>query len=193
MRIRLGQSLSSLFTFSFLALLTLGCGARTPEPVADVENMQQIQISSSAFAEGQPIPSKYTCDGENLSPPLDWSTIPPGAASLVLIADDPDSPGGTWVHWVVYNIASTLNSLPEGLVIYSGSQGTGLAGNNDFRKVGYGGPCPPRGKPHRYFFKLYALDIQLNLKPGAVKADVEKAMQGHILAQGQLMGKYTRK
>ncbi len=192
MRIWFGKSPPWLFVVSFLAFLVVSCGAGTPEPLSEEDNMQQIQISSSAFTEGQAIPPKYTCDGENISPPLDWSGVPQGVASLALIAEDPDAPGGTWVHWVVYNIDSSLHGLPEGILDYSGSSGTGLAGNNDFRKAGYGGPCPPKGKPHRYFFKLYALDVQLNLKPGAVKADVEKAMRGHVLAQGQLMEKYTR-
>jgi hypothetical protein len=103
-----------------------------------------------------------------------------------VIADDPDAPVGTWVHWVLYNLPAGQTSLVEGV------QGVGLQGTNDFRKIGYGGPCPPRGKPHRYFFKLYALDSTADLKPGGSKADLEKAMQGHILAQGQLMGRYGR-
>lgn len=146
----------------------------------------QIQITSSAFKEGENIPTKYTCDGENVSPPLAWSVAPPGTQSLALIADDPDAPGKTWVHWVAINIPASQNSLAEG------DKSAGVQGTNDFRKTGYGGPCPPKGNPHRYFFKLYALDVTLNLKPDAVKADLEKAMQGHILAQGQLMGKYGR-
>jgi Raf kinase inhibitor-like YbhB/YbcL family protein len=145
-----------------------------------------IQITSSAFKEGETIPAKYTCDGANVSPPLVWSGVPDGAKSLAVIADDPDAPVGTWVHWVLYDLPTGQNSLVEGV------QGAGLQGINDFRKTGYGGPCPPRGKPHRYIFKLYALDSLANLKPGASKADLEKAMQGHILAQGQLMGRYGR-
>ena len=145
-----------------------------------------IQITSSAFKDGETIPAKYTCDGANVSPPLAWSGVPGGTQSLAVIADDPDAPVGTWVHWVLYDLPAGQTSLVEGV------QGVALEGANDFRKTGYGGPCPPRGKPHRYFFKLYALDALANLKPTASKADLEKAMQGHILAQGQLMGRYGR-
>jgi Raf kinase inhibitor-like YbhB/YbcL family protein len=144
-----------------------------------------IQLTSSAFKEGETIPTKYTCDGANVSPPLAWSGIPGAAQSLALITDDPDA-AGTFAHWVFYNIPAGQTSLAEGV------QGVGLSGTNDFRKAGYAGPCPPKGRPHRYFFKLYALDSSVDLKPGASKADLEKAMQGHILAQGQLMGKYGR-
>jgi hypothetical protein len=151
-----------------------------------------IKISSPAFGEGQPIPKKYTCDAEDISPPLEWSGVPAGAKSLALIADDPDAPVGTWVHWVIYNLPPTLSGLKEGIAKTPSVEGIGIQGNNDFRKVGYGGPCPPRGKPHRYFFKLYALDTVLNLPPSATKADVEKAMRGHILAQGQFFGTYGR-
>lgn len=151
-----------------------------------------IQITSSAFSEGGKIPQKYTCDGEDASPPLAWSGIPAGTQSLALIADDPDAPVGTWVHWVLYNIPPDLSGLPEGIAKTASVEDTGLQGNNGFRKAGYGGPCPPKGKPHRYFFKLYALDMILGLEAGASKADLEEAMQGHILAQGQLIGLYGR-
>jgi Raf kinase inhibitor-like YbhB/YbcL family protein len=145
-----------------------------------------IQLISSAFNEGGNIPDRFTCDGANVSPHLAWSGAPNGTESLAIIADDPDAPVGTWVHWVLYNIPAGQTSLAEG------AQGVGVQGTNDFRKPGYGGPCPPRGKPHRYFFKVYALDAPVSLKPGGTKADLEKAMQGRILAQGQLMGKYGR-
>jgi hypothetical protein len=145
-----------------------------------------IQISSSAFAEGETIPQKYTCDGEDVSPPLSWSGIPEGTRSLLLIADDPDAPRGTWVHWVLIDLPPDLQGLPEG------SQGAGIDGKNNFGRQGYGGPCPPRGSNHRYYFKLYALDKALALKAGATKSEAEKAMQGHILAWGQLMGRYGR-
>lgn len=151
-----------------------------------------IQITSSAFSEGNSIPKKYTCDAEDASPPLAWSGAPAGTKSLALIADDPDAPVGTWVHWVIYNLPPTLTELKEGIAKTPTLEGIGVQGTNDFRKTGYGGPCPPRGKPHRYFFKLYALDTALNLQAGASKTDLEKAMRGHILAQGQLMGTYGR-
>lgn len=151
-----------------------------------------IQISSSAFSEGGTIPKKYTCDAENVSPPLEWGDVPAGTKSLALISDDPDAPAGTWVHWVIYDIPPTVRGFAEGIAKSPSLAGIGTQGNNDFRKIGYDGPCPPKGKPHRYYFKLYALDTLLNLKPGATKADVEKAMRGHILAMGQLMGTYGR-
>jgi len=151
-----------------------------------------IQITSSAFNEGNPIPKKYTCDGEDISPPLAWSGVPAGAKSLALIVDDPDAPVGTWVHWVIFGLPPTLNGLNEGIAKTPQVEGGAIQGNNDFRRPGYGGPCPPRGKQHRYFLKLYALDTSLTLKAGSSKADLEKAMRGHVLAQGQLMGTYSR-
>ena len=151
-----------------------------------------IQITSSAFSEGSPIPKKYTCDAEDISPPLAWSGVPVGAKSLALIADDPDAPVGTWTHWVIFNLPPTLTGLSAGIAKTPQAEGGALQGNNDFRRIGYGGPCPPRGKQHRYFFKLYALDTSLALKAGSSKADLEKAIRGHILAQGQLMGTYSR-
>jgi Raf kinase inhibitor-like YbhB/YbcL family protein len=145
-----------------------------------------IQVTSSAFKEGESIPRRHSCDGENLSPALSWSGIPQGTASLALIADDPDAPAGTWVHWVIADLPPELSGLPEG------ATGVGVDGVNGFRRTGYGGPCPPKGSTHRYYFKVYALDQKLGLKMGMTKGDVEKAMQGHILAQGQLMGRYKR-
>jgi len=145
-----------------------------------------LQVTSQAFIEGGLIPSKFTCDAENVSPSLAWSGAPTGTQSFALIADDPDAPMGTWVHWALYDRKPDTYSLPEGAI------GIGVEGINDFRKSGYGGPCPPRGKPHRYYFKVYALDTRLGLKPGAGKRDVERAMQGHVLAQGQLVGMYGR-
>lgn len=152
----------------------------------------QIQLSSAAFKEGGTIPVVYTCDGENVSPPLSWKGVPDGTQSLALIVDDPDAPAGTWVHWVIFNMAPPISALSEGASSSGGRDSFGTAGTNSFQKIGYGGPCPPKGKPHRYFFKLYALDEKLGLKAGATKADVEKSMQGHVLAQGQLMGTYGR-
>jgi Raf kinase inhibitor-like YbhB/YbcL family protein len=152
-----------------------------------------IQLTSSAFEAGKTIPAKYTCQGDDISPPLKWSSPPPGAKSLALICDDPDAPVGTWVHWVLYNIAPTTTELPEKVpatetVLHSAKQGL-----NDFRRLGYGGPCPPPGRPHRYFFKLYALDTELQLGARAAKKDLVRAMEGHILAEGQLMGTYQRR
>ncbi len=153
--------------------------------------MANIQLTSSAFEEGNLIPSKYTCDGADVSPPLKWSNVPQNTKTIALICDDPDAPVGTWVHWVIYNIPPTVTELPEGVPSDKTLSNGAIHGINDFRKYGYGGPCPPGGT-HRYYFKIYALDTELKLAPGAKKSDVEKAMQGHILAKGQLMGRYKR-
>ena len=151
-----------------------------------------IQLTSTAFTEGNPIPSQYTCDGTDISPPLKWSNVPENARSLALICDDPDAPLGTWVHWVMFNIPPSATELAEAVPSDEVLDNGARQGKNDFKRLGYGGPCPPRGT-HRYFFKLYALDTELDLSAGAKKKDVEGAMQGHILAQGQLMGTYTRR
>jgi Raf kinase inhibitor-like YbhB/YbcL family protein len=145
-----------------------------------------ITITSTAFKEGENIPRIFTCDDQNVSPPLAWTGIPTNTVNLALIVDDPDAPAGTWVHWVFFNLPPNLAGLDQG------KNSGGTEGQNDFKKVGYGGPCPPRGSNHRYFFKLYALDTLLDLKSGATKAQLENAMKGHILAQGQLMGRYGR-
>ncbi len=150
-----------------------------------------IKVTSMAFQEGGTIPQKYTCDGEDISPPLAWSSAPEGTKSFALISDDPDAPMGTWVHWVIYNIPANITELhehipPEALLENGTKQGT-----NDFRRIGYGGPCPPGGT-HRYFFKLYALDTEIDIVVGASKPELLRGMEGHILAEGQLMGRYTR-
>jgi len=149
-------------------------------------------LTSTAFRDNESIPTKFTCDGEDLSPPLAWSGVPEGAKSLALICDDPDAPAGTWVHWVLYGLPPDMASLPEGVPAKGLTAPGARQGRNDFRRTGYGGPCPPPGKPHRYFFKLYALDSAPALKPDATKKDLEQAMEGHILAQGQLVGRYHR-
>ena len=137
------------------------------------------------------IPRKHTCDGDDVSPPLAWTGIPEGAKTIALIGDDPDAPMGTWVHWVLFNLPANIMQLAEAVPPNKELLSGAKQGRNDFRRIGYGGPCPPGGT-HRYYFKLYALDSALNLPPGASKADVVKAMQGHVLAEGQLMGKYKR-
>lgn len=152
-----------------------------------------MQLTSTVFKEGQPIPAKYTCDGKDVSPSLQWTNAPANTRSLALIADDPDAPGGTWVHWVLYDLPSTTTELAENTPKSQHLPGGAKQGLNDFRRLGYGGPCPPPGKPHRYFFKLYALDTLLDLKPGATKAEVERALENHVLARAQLMGTYQRK
>lgn len=147
---------------------------------------------SPSFPNNGKIPKKFTCDGADVSPELTWTTPPPGTQSFTLIVEDPDAPGGTWSHWVLFNLPAHITTLPEGILKGAEVFGGGRQGRNDFRKTGYGGPCPPPGKCHRYFFKLYALDTMLNLKPGAGKQDVAQAMQGHVLAKAELMGTYQR-
>jgi Raf kinase inhibitor-like YbhB/YbcL family protein len=150
-----------------------------------------MEIRSSAFKEGALIPAKYTCDGMDVSPPLEWSQVPEGTESFALICDDPDAPAGTWVHWVIYNIPGEVRELAEGIPARDVLENGTTQGSNDFRRIGYGGPCPPRGT-HRYYFKLYALDTKLDAGAGISKKELIRAMEGHILAEGQLMGKYKR-
>ena len=181
------------------AVLILVCGVlpiamTVISQAAESATKSVISLTSSAFAEGAAIPQEYTCQGKDISPALKWSGVPAETKSLALIMDDPDAPMGTWVHWVLYDLAPSMTELPEGLSAKEHiAAGSGKEGVNDFKRLGYGGPCPPAGKPHRYFFKLYALDTMLDLKPGAKKKDLERAMEKHILGQGQLMATYKRK
>jgi Raf kinase inhibitor-like YbhB/YbcL family protein len=151
-----------------------------------------FEISGGAFRANETIPKKFTCDGPDTSPPLNWIDAPPATTSFALIADDPDAPVGTWVHWVLFNLPANAAGLPEGVPKQEQLTNGALQGRNDFKRIGYGGPCPPPGSIHRYFFRLYALDTKLDLKVGATKADLERAMKGHVLAQTELMGKYGR-
>ena len=151
-----------------------------------------MNLKSSAFQQEGLVPSQYTCDGANVSPPLTWSDPPAKTQSFALISDDPDAPVGTWVHWVAWNIPPAARSLDENVPKKDALPNGMKQGTTDFRKIGYGGPCPPSGT-HRYFFKLYALDTTLNLSPRTTKKDLERAMQTHILAQAELMGKYSRR
>jgi len=175
------------YTLCFIILLSiLAGGCQGLEKATEGETDMSIQLTSSAVKEGENIPRIYTCDDQNISPPVMWSGIPENTKSLALIMDDPDAPAGTWVHWVLFNLKPDLTSLN------GGDTGGGIEGKNGFNRVGYGGPCPPRGSTHRYFIKLFALDRMLDLKEGVTKAQVEDQMRGHILAQGQLMGRYGR-
>lgn len=151
-----------------------------------------MRINSSAFKPHQPIPARYTCTGPNVSPPLAWDAPPNGTQSLVLVCDDPDAPGGTWTHWLVYNIPVGTHELPEGVAPHMMLPDGSRQGVNDFRAVGYGGPCPPPGHPHRYHFTLYALSTTLDLPPRASKTHVLRGMTGHLLAQAELIGTYQR-
>ena len=149
-----------------------------------------FQLSSSAFKDGDVIPRRYTCRGEDLSPPLHWSVPPAATKSFVIIVEDPDAPAGTWVHWVIYDIPLDLRGLTEGIPTKDQLSNGSMQGWNDFKRIGYGGPCPSSGKPHRYYFQLYALDTTINLKPRATKRQVLDACKGHVLAEASLMGRF---
>jgi Raf kinase inhibitor-like YbhB/YbcL family protein len=164
-----------------------GGGAALP---GDDPSKLTIRLRSSAFPEGGMIPKTYACDGADRSPPLEWTGVPEKARSLVLICDDPDAPMGTWSHWVLYGLSPSARSLDEGVVADPNSP-TVRQGKNDFGKTGYRGPCPPSGT-HRYVFRLFALDTMLDLGPAATRGEVLKAIEGHILAAGRLIGKYSR-
>ena len=153
----------------------------------EVRNMEKLTVRSATFSEGAAIAAKYTCDGDDVSPPLAIGATPAGTKSLALIMDDPDAPGGTWVHWVAWNIPPQTREIPE-----NGMPAGAHQGHNNWKRNGYGGPCPPSGT-HRYYFRLYALDTTLTLAPSATKADLERVMEGHVLAAGQLMGTYKRR
>jgi Raf kinase inhibitor-like YbhB/YbcL family protein len=150
-----------------------------------------IKITSTAFTEGSMIPKRYTCDAEDVSPDLAWTGVPEGAQSLAFICDDPDAPMGTWVHWVLFNLPPDISELHAEIPPEKILKNNARHGKNDFGKSGYGGPCPPSGT-HRYFFKLYALDTIIDLESGITKAQLLEAMEGHILDEGQLMGRYKR-
>lgn len=177
--------LQILICLLFLPVL-VGCKSQEEVLSKEGEADMSIQITSRAFNEASTIPRLYTCDDQNVSPPITWTGIPTDTVSLALIMDDPDAPVGTWVHWVLFNLPADLSGLDQG------KTAGGVEGINDFKKIGYGGPCPPKGSNHRYIIKLYALDTLLDLKSGATKNQLESAMRGHIIALGQLMGKYGR-
>jgi hypothetical protein len=179
-----------LFAAASLAGVITACN--NEDPPTNGDNMK-LNLTTTAFANGQPIPDRHAFDDDDLSPALRWSDVPPPTKSLALICDDPDAPMGTWVHWVIYDLPPTTAGLSEGVPKSPELANGAKQGVNDYKRIGYGGPAPPPGKPHRYFFKLYALDIKPDLKPGLAKKDLLKTMEGHVLAEGQLMGTYQRK
>ena len=194
MRVRL----TTLMAAGLMVALTgSGCGpAPAGEGVPDAgtekgEQTMAFEITSPAFAPGQPIPARHSCRGEDVSPPLAWSDPPPGTHSFALICDDPDAAAGDWVHWVIYNLPAAARGLPAGVSTDSQLADGSRQGLNGWRTIGYRGPCPPSGT-HRYIFKLYALDGPLTLPPGADKAQLLRAMQGHVVAQAELMGTVSR-
>jgi len=151
-----------------------------------------LVLRASAFAYGSEIPRKYTCTGADLSPALSWNGVSPAAHSLALIADDPDAPRGTWTHWLIWNIPAHLTDLPEGVPAREVLENGACQGRNDFDRIGYGGPCPPPGQAHRYYFKLYALVTALDLKAGAGRKELDRAIKGLIISQAEWMGTYRR-
>jgi Raf kinase inhibitor-like YbhB/YbcL family protein len=187
---RCAQMKRRIFRAAFLCGAVAMMLATTGSLMAPPNAQRKMSLSSSAFKDGQPIPVDYTCDGKNISPPLNWSGAPSETQSLLLIVDDPDAPAGVWTHWILWNIPTDTSELVED---FTKSPGTARQGTNDFKKTGYSGPCPPAGKAHRYFFRIFALDTALNLPSGATRKEVDAAMAKHVLAMGQLMGTYQRK
>jgi len=183
------QMVVLLTVLCLVVMLLVGCKYRE-QPLKEGE--MALTVSSSAFKEGDRIPAKYTCQGQDVSPPLAWGEPPAGTQSVALIVDDPDAPGGVFTHWVLFNIPPDSRELPEAVPTQAELASGALQGKTDFGRTGYGGPCPPPGRPHRYQFTLYALDQPLDSKGGASKKQLLSAMEGHILAQGQLTGTYQR-
>jgi len=174
-----------------ISLASCGSSALS-SPMKNDPPASGFRIESGAFAEGKSIPKRFTCEGADVSPALKWPDPPVGTRSFVLVVEDPDAPGGIWTHWVAYNLPAGARGMPENAPKQERIPGGGRQGLNSFGHAGYGGPCPPPGKAHRYFFRLYALDTMLSLKPGASKEDVLAAAKGHILGEAQLMGRFKR-
>ncbi|HUV75784.1 MAG TPA: YbhB/YbcL family Raf kinase inhibitor-like protein [Dehalococcoidales bacterium] len=179
-----------LTLLSLMALLLVACGPEAPVAPKEVE--MALYVSSTAFQEGESIPAQYSCQGQDISPPLAWSEPPSGTRSFALIVYDPDAPVGVFTHWVLFNLPADSRELPEAVPTKPQLANGALQGKNDFDKIGYRGPCPPPGSPHRYRFTLYSLDQALDLKSGATRKQVLEVMSGHVLAQGQLTGTYQR-
>jgi hypothetical protein len=152
----------------------------------------KLELKTTSFTAGGSIPRQFTCDASDISPALAWTDPPPGTQTFAIIEDDPDAPSGTFVHWVIYDLPANSRRLPQALSKNGQIPDGGRQGTNDFSRTGYSGPCPPPGRPHRYFIRLYALDGKLNLPPGTTRSELDAAMKGHILAQAELMGRYQR-
>lgn len=181
---RRGYAVTALGLLAALLLVACRRGAM-PAPGG-------ITVTSAAFPSGGPIPARYTCEGEDIPPPLAWEGVPRGAAALALVVDDPDAPGGVFTHWTVYNLPPDLNGLPEGAGLTAPLPPGALEGRNDFGVARYRGPCPPAGPAHRYRFRLYALSAPLDLPAGASPGDVRQALEGRVLAYGELVGTFHR-
>jgi len=178
-----------LLAFLFTLVTVVGCQPKE-EPPKEAEMV--LSVPSAAFREGEVIPIEYTCQGQDVSPPLTWSEPPAGTQSLALIVDDPDAPVGVFTHWVIFNIPADSRGLSEAVPTQAELPSGALQGKNDFGRMGYAGPCPPSGRTHRYQFTVYALDSRLDLTAGVAKTQLLTAMQGHVLAQGELSGRYQR-
>jgi Raf kinase inhibitor-like YbhB/YbcL family protein len=179
-----------LTMFSLILPTAVACGSNIPPPAKEGE--MTLSLSSTAFKEGERLPISYTCDGQDISPPLEWSEPPMGTRAFALIVDDPDAPGGVFTHWVIFNLPPDSRKLAEAMPAQAQLSSGALQGKNDFGRIGYNGPCPPAGRPHHYQFNLYALDQTLSLKAGIPRKELVSAMQGHILAQHRLTGIYQR-
>lgn len=182
----------NILNFNWFIFLVLNLTVFNISDLPDIkETKMEITIESRDFKEGEPIPSKFTCEGSNISPQLSWTCETEGVKTYVLIVEDPDSPSGNFTHWIVYNIPSRVNSLMQNSTPTKNVPDEILMGTNDFGRIGYGGPCPPSGI-HRYFFRMYGLNTAVHLDSGATKREVLKKMEGHIIARGELMGTYQK-
>ncbi|MGZ4787022.1 MAG: YbhB/YbcL family Raf kinase inhibitor-like protein [Terriglobales bacterium] len=175
-----------------LLLLSTCFGIVLSAQTSTMKGAKSMQLSTTSFPPGASIPKKFTCDAQDVSPELNWTGAPPSTKAFALIADDPDAPAGTWTHWLIWNIPDSAHQLREGVPKDPELPNGARQGQNDFKKIGYNGPCPPPGKPHRYYFRLYALDAPLDVKPGASRAQLENAMKQHTLAHAEVMGRYGR-
>ena len=184
-------NVSALLCLCLLLALPIFISSAQSGDFTERGDAMSFTIKTTAFPNAGTIPKRYTCDGPDLSPELSWAGAPPGTQSFALIADDPDAPVGTWTHWIIWDIPPG-KGLPEGVAKSETLKDGTRQGKNDFKRIGYGGPCPPPGKPHRYFFKLYALDTKLEVKAGASRKELESAMKAHVLSQAELMGRYGR-
>ena len=177
---------------SLISITSFSCISKTQQTVEKGESTMKFVLTSTAFQAGERIPGKYTGQGEDLSIPLQWTNAPEGTKSFALICDDPDASGRTWVHWVIFNIPANTIHLKEGIKTTKKLDNGSIQGITDFGTTGYGGPMPPPGSQHRYFFRLYALDTMLDLAPGSTKDELMEKIKGHVLADAELMGTYSR-
>lgn len=189
------RRMSGLAGFAVAASLLLACGSQSSAINNDIGKgaAMGFALHTTQWKAGENIPVQFTCDGDNVSPPLQWDGAPAGTQSYSLVVEDPDAPGGTFIHWVLYDLPAGAKELPKDVSKQENLADGARQGRNSFGHIGYGGPCPPPGPAHRYYFRLYALDQKPALDAGAKRADLERAMRGHILAQTEFMGRYQRR